>query len=619
MKNRKINSFLALFLGIPLFFSACVEDFKIGDKFLEKAPGVDVTADTIFGKAEYARRFLWNCYQKLYYGLPSAWNQVDGKMNMNMFESLADSWHSHMTWDEVCRTYYAGGYTAGMEDWSTHTRFGYNREECWEAIRASWLFIEQVDKVPDMDEEEKIRLKAEAKVIIASRYFDMYRHFGGLPLLDHAVKLEEDMQIPRSTVLDTNDFMIRLLDEAAADLPWVLPDTEYQTWDGRFTRAAALGLKCKILHFTASPLFNDDQPYCLEEPQDAVTNHYVWTGGYKQELWDNCLKACEEFFKEIAEKGCYHLVQATGNTDKPLTSPLNGYRVAFRDAYSLRGSGYDNPELLISTRLNYNNYAYFRNGSCPGGAFTPTQEYVEMFPMSDGTPFSWEDPEKVELMFTQRDPRLFETILVNQADFQGRKAQMWVGGREMQQCTVTESGQYATGYGIYKYILDGQVNKGRPTFWPYLRVAEIYLIYAEALMKSNHDYDKAIEQIDIVRRRVNLPGLEESNSDLDLRNEKVLLGEILRERACELGLEDVRLFDLNRNKMAENFVKPLHGLRITLESQNPVKYKYEIFELRNPSRFMWKDGYTFSSKWYLTAFPPSEVNKDYGLVQNPGW
>ena len=449
---KKIIRFFALSFVLPFAFGACVEDFKIGDKFLEKAPGVDVTADTIFGKADYARRFLWNCYQKLYYGLPWAWNQVDGKMNMNVFESLSDSWHSHMNWDEVSRTYYAGGYTAGMEDWSTHTRFGYNREECWEAIRASWLFIEQIGKVPDMDEAEKTRLKAEAKVIIASRYFDMYRHFGGLPLLERSLEVNEEFQVPRSTVIETNDFMIRLLDEAAGDLPWVLPDTEYQTWDGRFTRAAVMALKCKILIFTASPLFNSDQPYCTEEPQEAVTANYVWTGGYKQELWVRCLTACEEFFEEVRKNGFYQLMKAQSNTDKPLTSPLNGYRVAFRDAYSLRGSGYDNPELLISTRINYNNYAYFRNGACPGGAFTPTQEYVEMFTMSDGTPFSWDDPEKVEKMFTDRDPRLYETILVNNSDFQGRKAELWVGGRDMQQGTVTESGQYATGYGIYKYI-----------------------------------------------------------------------------------------------------------------------------------------------------------------------
>lgn len=67
-------------------------------------------------------------------------------------------------------------------------------------------------------------------------------------------------------------------------------------WQGRMTKAAAMGLKCKFA-FAASPLFNDNEPYCTAEPQEAVINHQVWYGGYKPELWKACLTACEEFSK----------------------------------------------------------------------------------------------------------------------------------------------------------------------------------------------------------------------------------------------------------------------------------------------------------------------------------
>lgn len=40
-----------------IVFSSCVDEFTVGDSFLEKAPGVDVTIDTIFSRAEYSRRF----------------------------------------------------------------------------------------------------------------------------------------------------------------------------------------------------------------------------------------------------------------------------------------------------------------------------------------------------------------------------------------------------------------------------------------------------------------------------------------------------------------------------------------------------------------------------------
>ena len=57
-----------------------------------------------------------------------------------------------------------------------------------------------------------------------------------------------------------------------------------------------------------------------------------------------------------------------------------------------------------------------------------------------------------------RDPRLYETILVNGAKWSGRSVELWVGGRENANSTSTETGQYATGFGLYKFYKEG---KGR--------------------------------------------------------------------------------------------------------------------------------------------------------------
>lgn len=53
-----------------------------------------------------------------------------------------------------------------------------------------------------------------------------------------------------------------------------------------------------------------------------------------------------------------------------------------------------------------------------------------------------------------------------------------------------------------------------------------------------------------------------------------------------------------------------------VNSDKPSNFKYEVFALENIARSWWNN---FSPKWYLAAFPPSEVNKEYGLTQNPGW
>ena len=634
--------FIATLAGVALFSSSCVDQVKFGDSFLEKAPGVAVTQDTIFGKATYARAFLWNTYSKLYYALPVYWNTVEGKMNTGIFEMMSDCWHSHTDWNGINRKYYSGSYKAGDEDSSDDTRFGYTKENCWEAIRAALLFVENVERVPDMEDAEKKRLAAEAKVIVASRYFDLFRHFGGLPLIKETYDVQPSYELPRATVEETVNYMINLLDEAAAtpQLPWDL-GTDDTNWQGRFTKAAAMGLKCKILLFAASPLFNDNVPYCTEPPQDAVTNHQVWYGAYKPELWDQCLQACVDFFTELQSRGYYELTQATEATAK-------GYRDAYNKAYFTREN---NKELLISTHISrfgkFNSWDEWQyifvnsgNGTVITGGLTPTLEFMEMFPMSNGEPFQLNTA--TDLFYTDndynkpiRDPRLYETMLVNGTQFGDHAAELWIGGRDNINDTEKETGKYATGFGCYKFYKEG-VNSLKDKYlqWPYLRLAEMYLIYAEALLKSKNDLPGAIEQVNKVRARVGLGDLAVCNPGKNLTPDAdALLEEILRARACELGLEDVRLFDMTRYKREDLFRKQLHGLKIYRNDgggntpwsgstgnssiyPKPTKFTHEAFPLVNPSRAWWSN---FSPKWYLSAFPPSEVNKKYGLTQNPGW
>ena len=634
--------FITAFAGVALFSSSCVDQVKFGDGFLEKAPGVAVTQDTIFGKATYARAFLWDTYSKLYYGLPVYWNAVEGKMNTGIFEMMSDCWHSHTDWNGVNRKYYSGSYKAGDEDSGDDTRFGYTKENCWEAIRAAWLFIENVDKVPDMEEAEKKRLIAEAKVIVASRYFDLFRHLGGLPLIKETYDVQPSYELPRATVEETVNYMVNLLDEAAAtpQLPWDL-GTDDMNWQGRFTKASAMGLKCKILLFAASPLFNDDVPYCTESPQDAVTNHQVWYGAYKPELWEQCWQACVDFFAELESKGYYELTQATEAT-------IKGYRNAYNKAYFTREN---NKELLISTHVSrfgkFNSWDEWQyifvnsgNGTVITGGLTPTLEFMEMFPMSDGNPFRLDNttnPFYTDNDYNKpiRDPRLYETMLVNGTQFGDHAAELWIGGRDNVNDTEKETGKYATGFGCYKFYKEG-INSLKDKYlqWPYLRLAEMYLIYAEALLQHKHDLTGAIEQVNKVRARVGLGDLAACNPSKNLTTDSdALLEEILRERACELGLEDVRLFDMIRYKREDLFKKQLHGLKIYRNDgagntpwsgstgnsstyPKPTQFTYEAFPLVNPSRAWWSN---FSPKWYLSAFPPSEVNKNYGLNQNPGW
>ena len=106
MKLNKILIGAFFAFALSSIFTSCVDDWKFGDSFLEKAPGGDVTKDTIFNNAEYTREFLWRTYAYMYYGIPYYWDGgVAVKMNTGVFETLSDCWHSNNSWDDVNRLY----------------------------------------------------------------------------------------------------------------------------------------------------------------------------------------------------------------------------------------------------------------------------------------------------------------------------------------------------------------------------------------------------------------------------------------------------------------------------------------------------------------------------------
>ena len=404
--------------------TSCVDEIKFGNSFLEKAPGGSVTKDTVFNNAEYTRQFLTNLYGMQYYGLPykNVANQESSNQYVGKPEALTDLYVFTYPSCGISGPYYKGTHTANYGKRSD--KFDYLRNNVWEAVRGVWMLIENIDNVPGLGEDEKASMVAQAKCILASRYFDVFRHYGGIPLIKGTFSgTDTSYEMPRNSVEETVNYMVQLLDEAAAVLPWTVETPASES--GRWTRAAALAYKCRILQFAASPLFNSDQPYY----PGATGNPAIWYGGYKPELWDRCLEACEQFFNELASKGGYSLQQAKG------TRPED-YRLAYRAGYA----NLDSPEVLINTRVididafkssHYNWHQWGDPLMSIHRGYSPTQEYMEMFPWKDGTPFDWDKAKsegKLDEMFLKgtgttsdglinieltRDPRMYEEIIVN--------------------------------------------------------------------------------------------------------------------------------------------------------------------------------------------------------------
>lgn len=616
---KKIRIYILLVIGLSLSLSSC-EDFALGDKFLQKPPSTDVTIDTIFSTAEFARRVLWNSYDYLPYGYSTG--KFFTAMKKGNIEGLTDLNQGYCNDSGELQIYYPGKYTADVENSNASgtismnniSKFRFKEFGSWSGIRHAWLFYENVDRVPDMSAEEKSRLKAEAKILVAIFYANMFRHYGGLPLIDHSLRADELKFPERSTVQETVDFIVRLLDDAAAcpELPWAIPAVENDNWYGRVTKASAMGLKVRVLLFAASPLFNDTRAYY---PGEASDKHLTWYGDRQDGRWQAAADAALAFFKTMKSEGHYGLV-------KKEDTKGGTHREAFRDAYYKRGTG----ETLIASFRNIRttNQNSLLVQSIRWGGFGPTKECFDMFPMADGTEFSWDNEEQAGNPFANRDPRLYETIYIDGDNFKGKPIQLF-------QEDPADKANYPKGanFGVYPidassintgltafkfgFDRDGGEFKNRVIQWPHLRLAEIYLSYAEALnelgkanVKDELGMD-AFDYIDVVRNRVGLGDLDKNLGKEELREV------ILRERACEFVWEEVRFFDLIRWKREDIFSKRLHGLKV-FKHKTTAKYKFAEFLL--PQRAWQKE---FSPKNYLSAFPSDEINKGYGLIQNPGW
>lgn len=579
-------------LGTILISMATVScsDLKFGDSFIDNKPeNAGATLDSMFNSRINAEKVLTKAYTYLPYGLPTGGGGLYNKMGTNIPEAITDLYQSFRDniGDGPMKLYYNGALSANNT--SPNQAYQFANEVDWYAIRYGWIYLENVNRVPDMSEADKNERIAEAKMIIALSYSDMLRNIGGVPWLDHSIEPNETMKFPRITFEQTVTKIVTLLDEAIPYLKWKHSDVD----DGRMSKAGAMGLKLRVLLFAASPTFNSNT---LWHPN---ADEYTCYTNENQDRWKKAMQAGEAFMSELSKQAAYELIQPTANTHE-------ARRKAYQKAYYDRGG----TEVLISTRRSYNSGVLddFYSQRYYSG---PTLNYVNMFPWADGSDFpenfNWEHPSKQPFFEADgtptRDPRLYETAAVpGDKYFNGVPAAVY-----------TNHPDYKNGSGflMMKFILREDNDRSeRPIQWPYLRLPEVLLSYAEAINEFNGSPNAvAYKCINDIRARVGLPALPGNLKKEAFREA------LLRERALELGFEEVRWYDLVRWGRADDFKKKLYGLKTLGDNANaPTKFTFKKVELNE--RYWAKD---WNTKWYLSPIPQNEVNKKYGMTQNPGW
>jgi hypothetical protein len=427
-----------------------------------------------------------------------------------------------------------------------------------------------------LDQDAVAIREGEARFIRAFAYQELVVRHGGVPLRINETKVDDDKENnrARSTEDECWDFILGEYDKAAAVLPLKWTGTEV----GRLTKGAALGMKARA---------------ALYAKRYAVAQ-----------------EACDELF----DLGVYSLLPGTSV-----------------DAYNKIYTTTNNSELILplyfevqKKQHSWDTYmcppgdatAYGYKGNF-GGAVTPTEEYQQQFDIKvNGTwkSFDWNDLSSyTDGPYANRDPRFYASILYNDADWRGRKIQVWAGGTDEAMTFKPVSSQdnvhkTTTGYYIRKFLTTGTYNFTNTLstqYWIEMRLAEIYLIRSEAYARQNQ-WSKAYEDLNTVRARVGLPALSQQT------NWDSYLDDLQKERICELGLEGHRYNDIIRWGIATKVLngQRVHGVKVTKNSNGT--YSYTVIEADTQDRY-------FPERYTIFPIPYSEITSNALCEQNDLW
>lgn len=586
--------------------------------FLDMAPDETLSIEQVFANRIYTRDFL----SHIYTWTPTEANMADdGGAWRNPFTAGSDEM-------EIA---YGGAYAHQINNggWNpTDIKRTQVWPESYMALRKVNMFLANVDKSP-ATETEKRRWKGEAFFLRAWYHFLVFRAYGPIPLLDHALDPSEDMMSIRRSPADVcAEFIANDCDQAyelLKDMPrWGSTDT------GRATSLSALGLKSRVLLYIASPLYNGNTLQAdLKDPVDG-TNLISQTRDDKK--WE---KAADAALKCIEEARAAGRDLYRSNPD-----PVKNYQEIFNVNW--------NEEILWAKNLG--TYDHWLNCGDPVsfGCFSilnPTQQMVDAYEMADGstpitgytddgmkpiinpesgyredgfaqTPFEGRWQTGVSNMYVNREPRFYASINFAGGIWKTSRASNWTQPHTLEFWFKGIDGKNNAGSDYCKtgYLMKKLVYPSRVPWqytpllqWVYIRLGEIYLNYAEALNEFSGPVDDVYKYVNDIRNRAGLPDLPKGLSKQQMRER------IKHERRIELAFEVHRFFDVRRWLDGQTQGTPVHGMNIYAgeNMQDPAFYQ----------RVKLEDRVFDPSKHYLFPVDQVEIDKNQRrlLVQNLGW
>ena len=596
-----------LWIGFVSLLSSCEEEF------LEK-PNTSGTVDLneVYSSAINARNALMNCYRSvLVQGWPSGIGIGHGALaSISGIHSKGYNWHG--TWvisDSGLSPNPLDGNDSGGAD-----NFGNN----WNVIRKCFLVKENIDMVPDMDENTKTIIKAECTGLIAYRYMGMFYRYGGVPIVTKSLTSNDDLNIARASLQETLDYTLQLCEEAIAGLPSEWPADQ----TGRLTKGAVMAMKARVLMYAARPLFNSTTPYLSYDHNELIS-----FGTADQDRWQDAISANEKVL-EWAQLNGFELINSGGSSGEPNPN-------AFKD-YATATSTPGNKEVILAYKYDetnqWNNYlSYYLNYSPYWTAnrwdtdnLGLLSNFLSNYYREDGTDQSWpqvgDDAARPASDWLARidamEPR-FEADHIgpgfdaanNPGDF-NYSVEGW--GRSL----GNYGAQFPSGSGFGKgsgFSVKFFYQAGSRTWFepPLFRLAETYLNLAEAYNEVGNS-SQALSNLNVVHNRAGLPAITETNQG-------ALRKIIQREKAIEFYMENQRYYDV-KHWMLEDIGDGIIGGQMR-EMQFEVEPTASNKNLASSLIYYW-DSNAYIAYWnpkmFLEPIPQSEVNKGI-IVQNPGY
>ncbi|MCK9347097.1 MAG: RagB/SusD family nutrient uptake outer membrane protein [Bacteroidales bacterium] len=618
---RQIYKYTKIILNILFLFIITLIPFSC-NKFLEQSPTGEQTKEFIFQDYLRAQRYMDN----LYYNLPPLWETRTRIGGYGFLESATDMAEYTANYGTANTTFNVGDWKSGAasEEVSTPWKRGYDQ------LRICYMTLENLDQFNNEPKDEsgnsrKLTMKGEIHFMIGFYYFDMLKRYGGLPLVKSILDLNSDLKIPRASYDETKDYIIENLDKAIELLPEIWSSDNF----GRVTKIAAMALKSRVLLYAASPLNNQN-------------------GDKKR--WLEAANAARDVI-DICEKTNHH-------------SLYHDYQNLFMRGYSEERPEIIMPKLIGTGTITFLSSIISYGQATPGEGFrgygsnSPTQNFVDRFEVIvydpegnpiETEPFNWNNPDHVNNIYKNRDPRFYYTVIFNDLFWIKRKIETWRDGNTYGKDINPKDHLYTrTGYYMRKYWpreCQDYIQVGAATLSTfYIRFGEILLNYAEC-MNELYGPDKdelgrekkitAREAVNQIRARLVCPPSEEisgtghpyyrvkqerdANPDFPvLKNglpgiKKGLSQDLMREkihneRIIELCFEDHYLYDILRwMKGPELMGSPVYGVDIIKNGNNftykRIKVEERVFD---------------SSRMYLYPIPTNDVYS-MSIQQNPGW